>query len=189
MFLQTQRMSGKGSEITIIEPSQYEVFFQWLKDNQALDLEFKAFLSVLISGGCRISEVKSIRSGDIDTQGHFRVKVLKKRTEEPIYRPCILCPVALSILNEYRITKSLSDFDILFKKHRSTLHRQIKKHFGKSACSHSIGRHSHISFLLHNLHISTELVAVEMRMLTHVVDSYNHANVQIEQLTRFKKAV
>jgi hypothetical protein len=99
----------------------------------------------------------------------------------------MLCPTALQIVKDY--AKNLNPFDLLFKMHRSTIHRHIKKHFGNDACSHSIARHSHISWLLHDQEISTEKVAVEMAMLTHVVDAYNHANIEVEQANRFRKAV
>lgn len=187
MFLQTQRMSGRGSKITVIEPCHYLDFFKELKGRQDIELWFKAYLAVSVSGGCRVSETLSIKAGEIDSQGHFKVRVLKKRTEAPIYRPCILSPDALSIVQEYINTKQLTPFERLFKFNRSTVHRQIKKHFGSDACSHSISRHSHISWLLHNLNIPIHKVAVEMAMLTHVVDAYNHANIEVEQANRFKK--
>ncbi len=187
MFLKTQRMSGKGSKITVIEPSHYLEFFEAIKADQSMAPEFKAFLAIAVSGGCRVSEALSLKAGHIDSEGHFRVKVLKKRTIEPIYRPCMLCPVAFQIVKDY--VKDMNQFDLLFSMHRSTVHRHIKKHFGSNACSHSIARHSHISWLLHNQEISTEKVAVEMAMLTHVVDAYNHANIEVEQANRFKLAV
>lgn len=187
MFLQTQRMSGKGSKITVIEPSQYLEFFLTLEVNENMDPQFKAFLAIAVSGGCRVTEALSLKAGHIDSEGHFRIRVLKKRTEEPVTRPCMLSPVALEIVKDYIARLKIGTFENLFNMHRSTVHRHIKKHFGFNACSHSIARHSHISWLLHNLGISTEKVAVEMAMLTHVVDAYNHANIEVEQANRFKK--
>lgn len=187
MFLKTQRMSGKGSKIVVIEPGHYLEFFLTLKVNENITPEFKAFLAIAVSGGCRVSEALSLKVGSIDSDGHFRVKVLKKRTLEPVYRPCMLCPAAHQIVKEYLVGRNA--FETLFTMHRSTVHRHIKKHFGSDACSHSIARHSHISWLLHDQDISTEKVAVEMAMLTHVVDAYNHANIEVEQANRFKKAV
>lgn len=186
MFLKTQRMSGRGSKITVIEPSQYLEFFETLKVTQ-MDPQFKAFLAIAVSGGCRVTEALNLKVGHIDNEGHFKIKVLKKRTIEPVYRPCMLCPVAFQIVKEY--IKDLNQFDLLFRMHRSTVHRHIKKHFGPDACSHSIARHSHISWLLHNQDIPTAKVAVEMAMLTHVVDAYNHANIEVEQANRFKLVV
>lgn len=200
MFLQTQRMSGKGSKITVIEPSQYLEFFETLKNDSSMDPQFKAFLAIAVSGGCRVSEALSIRVGSVDSDGHFKVKALKKNrkkknkftgivthSDREVIRPCMLCPTAHQIVKEY--CKNLNPFDLMFKFHRATVHRHIKKHFGPNACSHSIARHSHISWLLHDQNISNVKVGVEMAMLTHVVDLYNHANIEVEQANRFKKAV
>jgi hypothetical protein len=97
----------------------------------------------------------------------------------------MLCPDALGIVREY--VKDMHPFDPVFTMHRSTIHRHIKRHFGPDACTHSIARHSHISWLLHGQNLSNTKVGVEMAMLTHVVDLYNHANIEVEQANRFRK--
>lgn len=188
MFLETQRMTGRGSNIKIIEPSHYLEFFQDLYSNSKIDAQFKAFLAVAVSGGCRVSEALSLKVGHIASEGKFKVKVLKKRTLKPILRSCLLSPIAHQIVREYIESKQLNTFSDLFTMHRSTVHRHVKRTFGDNACAHSIARHSHISWLLHSLEIPTAKVAVEMAMLTHVVDSYNHANIEVEQANRFRIA-
>ncbi len=184
-FHTTQRMTGRGSDITVIEPSKYLQFFKEIKDNKTMDNDFRAFLALGVSGGCRVSETLALKAGSISPTGSFQVRVLKKRTVAPVFRTCQLCPMALQIVQEYIQERNLKKSDLLFKMHRTTVHRRMKKHFGPEACSHSITRHSHISWLLHSQKIHVAGVSAEMKILSHAIDYYNHANIADVQRKRF----
>jgi integrase len=197
MFIEAQRMTKQGSKIKVIDPNHYLEFLSELTTNQSMPLWFKAFLAVAVSGGCRVSEALELKVGVINSQGQFMVRVLKKNhkkqdknkdtQKKDRYRQCQLCPDALLIVQEYILIRNLTPFEKLFNKNRSTIHRQIKKHFGELASAHSIARHSHISWLLHGQKLHVAYVAAEMDINSHVIDLYNHANVGLVQSERFKK--
>jgi integrase len=187
LMMQSERVSGKGSEITVIDPRFYETFFEELKARSDINIAIRAFLAVAVSGGCRVSEALGIKVCDIDDQGNFKVRVLKKRKEEPIYRPCKLHPAAHEIVREYIRTKKLRYLAYLFSFSRSYVHRQIKKLFGEGACTHT-ARHSHFSWLLFTQKLSIMEVATEMKVRPHVVEQYAHLNVQVKQSERYRKA-
>ncbi len=186
---QTQRMTNKGSPITVIEPSRYLQFFEEIRHDEEMPLEFKAFLAVAVSGGCRVTEALKLPISAVSETGAFRVAVLKKRSVSQIYRTCQMCPTALAIVEEYLngipVQKSGAN-ELMFPYHRTTIGRWIKKKFGENACTHSITRHSHISWLLHDQNISTARVAIEMAVGSAVVDRYSHANIAVDQAKRFK---
>jgi integrase len=199
LLLQTQRVLGTRKPITIVNPIYYNEFFKRLRYASGVSLTMRALIGVALSGGLRVSEALSLRPCDFQLEeGFFKVRVLKKRktitrtkrvgktiekytlATHKVYRECKLHPLAIELIREYLESQSLKHFEHIFNFTRKCVHDHIRKMFGPHACPHSIFRHSHISWLLHEKKTPDITVASIMELSPRIVANYSHANRKAE---------
>jgi integrase len=185
----SQRISGTRRPCLVIDPARYDEFFHRLKDAPGIDLEVKAWIAVSVSAGLRVTESLALRPADFDLAGgYFKVRVLKKRefirsktTGEmlrvhKVTRDCKLHSVALELLTQYLTTVTRRHFESVFQFSRQHGFNLIRGIFGEGASPHTIARHSHMSWLLHEKEQSDATVARMMEVSQAVVSSYSHVN-------------
>jgi integrase len=183
----TQRKNGQRSKIAVIKSENFNKAFGFVTESH-LSLVEKTFLLLSMSGGLRFTECFNLRPVDINLkESTVCVRVLKKKKKKksiktgkmlkinPVYRWVSLHPLALKSLTELLEVKGLPNFARIFDEvKRSTLDRHIREVFGKKACHHSVSRHSHITYRLHELKESPQVVAEQMQITLEVASGYNH---------------
>jgi integrase len=165
----------------------FEKAFEVVRDS-GLPLCERAFLATSMSGGLRFTECLSLRPCDLSlADGLIHVRVLKKKSRmrsaatgrqlkiSPVYRWVALHPVALALLADHLRQAGAPGFARIFARvKRSTLDRHVRGLFGPLACHHSISRHSHITYRLHALGESPQVVSEQMQITLEVASGYNH---------------
>ena len=187
LLIDVQRGSKtQRKTITIIDPERLPEFFKALDIDPDLSDEAKAFIATALSGGCRVSEVLSLRRADYSlTKKEALVKCLKKKTEKvskktgkvlkinKVYRKFPLHSVAIKYLEI--VQKDVRHFGKVFTLDRKQLWLILSLKFGGHFCPHSL-RHSHISERLHKRGENIAKVADVMQIDFDTVGSYNHTN-------------
>jgi len=148
--------------------------------------ELKAFVAVSLSGGCRVTEVLSLRRSDVNlTAKESTIKVLKKKDEKfswqtgkklkvnKVYRTFPLHNVAIKYLAI--VLQGKKHFERIFSLTRNEVWKKLSLIFGGHFCPHSL-RHSHISERLHKRSEPIARVADVMKIDFGTVNSYNHIN-------------
>lgn len=175
-LIRSTRISGQRREITVIDPQNFEGFIKKLSESELSD-EKKVLIGILVTGGLRVSEGLSLKKSDfMEEEGNlfFRSKVLKKSSK---MRRMVLVHPALQNLVRDRISK-IRQYDRVLNLSRKTVYNIFRRIFGKSACPHSIARHSYISWLVHEKKITSLEAARIMEIKVSTVESYNHPNVK-----------
>lgn len=173
-LLSSQSPFGSRRAVTIVDPVQFDSFFSELK-NLGADLETKALIGALVSTGGRISEVLGLQVCDIDQgNGFLWIKVSKKKKKTK--RKAVLHPVAKELIEQHIAAAKLRHFDKLFRMARNTAYLRIRRLFGDSASCHTIGRHSHITFLLEEKKFTVPKAARLLEMSPDALFHYSHTN-------------
>ena len=171
------------SPITIIDPERLEEFYTAL-DLSDISNELKAFISVTLSGGGRVSEILDLSPSNIDFESReATIRVRKKKDKRiskktgkvlklrKVYRTFDLHPVAIKYL--CIIKKGTKHFGKVFKFSPSHAWKKMREIFGGHFCVHSL-RHSSISAMLHKEKESRDYVEKVMKLDFDTVSSYNH---------------
>jgi len=185
----TQRKTGQRSKVAVIASENFEDAFECVAVS-TLSVKEKAFILLSMSGGLRFTECQNVRVCDLKLEeGLAHIRVLKKKKKmkshttgkilkiSPVYRWISIHPSALRIIKQVIEQDGLPHFSRVFGDiKRSTLDRHIRELFGRNACHHSISRHSHITYRLHQLKESPQEVAEQMQITLDVASGYNHIN-------------
>lgn len=166
------RLNGV-KKIAVLKTELLQEFIKKVVADTSIDMEYKAFLLVTLSGGLRVNEALALTKEDFLDQGdelYVTVKVLKKRKEEE--RLVKVHPDAVSTVRLWLSTVVGKPFKLSY---RTTL-RRIQDLVGlEEICNHSL-RHTLISFLL----FERNLTHIKAAKLIHIgLDSmmhYSHLN-------------
>jgi len=173
-LIESTRLTGTRKAIRVVDPERFEQFLIALSES---DLEDKALIGILVTGGLRVSEGLSLRKRDFFAENgklYFKSPVLKKGSA---LRRIVLVHPKLKPTIEQALGK-VRQYDLVFKVSRKTVWTHIKKIFGADACPHSIARHSYISWLLHEKKLSAHEAARVVEVKVSTIEAYNHPNVK-----------